>query len=118
MQMTLTPTRFQNAVWEGLITGTEKPDVQVMLHGEPVPGVTIEPVADGWALSVPVPPSAISDGAHSLVIRDATTDRDLGHFTIIAGSAAADELVAEVGLLRAELDMLKRTVRRLSGPSS
>ena len=36
----------------------------------------------------------------------------LGSFTLIAGEALGDDLRAEVSLLRAELDMLKRAFRR------
>ena len=36
----------------------------------------------------------------------------LGDFTLMAGDAVADDLRAEVELLRAELDMLKRAFRR------
>ena len=36
----------------------------------------------------------------------------LGHFSIIAGEALGEDLHAEVELLRAELDMLKRAFRR------
>jgi len=36
----------------------------------------------------------------------------LGHFTIITGVAMEDDIRAEMDLLRAELDMLKRAFRR------
>ena len=46
--------------------------------------------------------SVISDGGGT----------KLGHFSIIAGEALGEDLHAEVELLRAELDMLKRAFRR------
>lgn len=36
----------------------------------------------------------------------------LGHFTLITGVALGDDIRVEMELLRAELDMLKRAIRR------
>ena len=46
------------------------------------------------------------------MIIDADANVKLGDFTLIAGEPLADDLRAEVELLRAELDMLKRAFRR------
>lgn len=108
----LTPTRFENAIWEGHLTGDSPPQVEALYLGEPLPDVELTPDAAGWVLTVPVPMAALSEGVHCIVIRDQMTGRKLGDFTIIAGSPAADDLRAEVALLRAELDMLKRAFRR------
>ena len=68
--------------------------------------------ADHWTLSVPIPPEAIADGVQTLIIRDADTDAKIGHITLIAGEVLSDDIRAEMDLLRAELDMLKRAFRR------
>lgn len=109
---TLTPIRFENALWEGHVTSESTPQIEVLYLDEPLPGVVLAPDADGWALRIPVPPSALSEGVHCIVIRDEITGQKLGDFTIIAGSPAEDELRSEVALLRAELDLLKRAFRR------
>ena len=67
---------------------------------------------DTWVLRVPVPVEAIADGVQTVVITDSTDDTRLGHFTMIAGEALGDDMRAEMELLRAELDMLKRAFRR------
>ena len=46
------------------------------------------------------------------LIRNRGTGETLAHFTIITGVPMEDDLRAEVDLLRAELDMLKRAFRR------
>ena len=46
------------------------------------------------------------------VIERAANGETLGHVTLIAGDPLAEDLLAEVDLLRAELDMLKRAFRR------
>lgn len=112
---TLTKTRLINGLWQGVITGaTTRPEIEVRHLDQPVPGVTVtETTPPGsWALTVPVPPEAIADGVQSFVIRDSASDTTLGHFTLIAGDAAADDLRAELDLVRAELDSLKRAFRQ------
>lgn len=61
---------------------------------------------------MPIPAEAVADGVQTFVIFDAAGSTRLGDFTLIAGEAVSDDLRAEVELLRAELDMLKRAFRR------
>ena len=63
-------------------------------------------------MALPIPAALLNDGVQNFVIRDARADRRLNYFTIITGSPAEDDLRAEIELLRAELDMLKRAFRR------
>jgi hypothetical protein len=65
-----------------------------------------------WAVRVPIPAEALTEGVQTFVIRDVATEEKLTHFTIITGVAMEEDLRAEVDLLRAELDMLKRAFRR------
>lgn len=108
----LTPLRLENGIWQGLITSSAEPHVSVHYRDEVLDGVTLTASPDGWALAIPVPNSALSDGVHSFVILDRDSSEKLGDFTIIAGVPAADDLRAEIDLLRAELDLLKRAFRR------
>ncbi|KIC40548.1 hypothetical protein RA27_12255 [Ruegeria sp. ANG-R] len=108
---TLTPIRFENASWEGHVTSDSTPQIEVLYLNEPLPNVELTPDDDGWSLHIPVPSAALSEGVHCVLIRDEITGRKLGDFTIIAGSPAEDDLRAELALLRAELDMLKRAFR-------
>lgn len=113
---TLTKTRIRAGVWEGVLSGpTETPAIEVMLLGVPIPGVTLAAIPDraaDWAVRVPIPVEALSEGVQTFVIRDVATEEKLAHFTIITGVAMEEDLRAEVDLLRAELDMLKRAFRR------
>ena len=65
-----------------------------------------------WLVEVPVPIEAIGDGAHTFLIRDAASEALLESFTLIAGEVLGDDIRAELSLLRAELDMVKRAFRR------
>ncbi|MEM9552610.1 MAG: hypothetical protein AAGA05_15630 [Pseudomonadota bacterium] len=110
--------RLRNGVWEGVVTGASgtgaAPAIRVTLQDQPLDGVELIEYADEghWLLTVPVPDHAICDGVQTFLIRDAGTDQTLSHFSLIAGDALDDDLRAEVELLRAELDMLKRAFRR------
>ena len=112
----LTKTRIRAGVWEGVLSGAAAPPVlEVLLLEQVLPGVSVTAIVDrpgDWAVRVPVPAEALSEGVQSFVIRDTASHDTLAHFTIITGVAMEDDLRAEVDLLRAELDMLKRAFRR------
>lgn len=112
----LTKTKMSQGVWRGIITGMgeDKPRVIVTHEDAMVDGIilTHNESADHWTLSVPIPPRAIADGVQTLLISDADTDTKIGHITLLAGEDLADDIRAEMDLLRAELDMLKRAFRR------
>jgi hypothetical protein len=112
----LTKTRIRAGVWEGVLSGGERmPALEVLLLEAPLPGVSVEPVAGRageWAVRVPIPSEALTDGVQTFLIREAGSMETLAHFTIITGVAMEDDMRAEVDLLRQELDMLKRAFRR------
>ncbi|MGV6849182.1 MAG: hypothetical protein ACWA5A_12475 [Marinibacterium sp.] len=114
--MELTETGLRSGVWQGELTGASgngDPRIIATHLDQPVDGVEILARGGGaWQIRVPVPDRAISDGVHTIVISDAQSGTKLAHFTLIAGAPAADDIRAEIDLLRAELDMLKRAFRR------
>lgn len=118
----LTKTRFVEGHWEGILTSSVEgtvPDVQVTLRDMPLEGVTVTEIAEDtarpgprWVVRIPVPAEAVGDGVQTILIFDAATDTVLNSVTLVAGEALGDDIRAEVELLRAELDMLKRAFRR------
>ena len=112
----LTKTQLREGVWQGVISGGggTTPSVEVTHQSVPVPGVELarNEKAGHWLLSIPIPATAIADGVQTLLIRDTTTDMQLGHITLLAGDVLTDDIRAELDLLRAELDLLKRAFRR------
>jgi hypothetical protein len=118
-ELKLTATRLQEGVWEGVITvsGADdnyQPDIEVTHLNNQVAGVSVtEDREKGhWALRVPVPVEAISDGVHTFLISDKRTGARLNSFSILAGEPLSDDIRSEIDLLRAELDMLKKAFRR------
>ncbi len=113
--LTLTPTRMQEGVWYAVITqeGEVKPHVKALHLGGEVADVELEPAGEKtWNLKVPVPASAITDGVQTIVVIDQADESLIGQFTLMAGEDLGEDILAEVELLRAELDMLKRAFRR------
>ncbi len=112
----LTKTKMKQGVWQGVITGAgdDMPKIKVTHQNHPVEGMELvhNEKADHWLLSVTIPPEAIADGVQTLMIQDAATQTELGHITVMAGEIPGDDIRAEMDLLRAELDMLKRAFRR------
>lgn len=114
----LTKLRLAEGVWTGALRHTGQaqwqPDIKVTHLDEVLDGieVTEDRVEEHWIVSVPVPADRIADGVQTFVISDGASDTVLGSFSIVAGDALAEDIRAEMSLLRAELDMLKKAFRR------
>ncbi|MCT8159086.1 hypothetical protein [Pseudoruegeria sp. SHC-113] len=114
---TLTKSRIQAGTWEGVLTmeSAEAPEIDVTHLETAIEGVTltaIEGTPGQWHLRIPIPAAALSDGVQTFLIRSKPDDVTLGSFAILTGEPMAEDIRAEMDLLRAELDMLKRAFRR------
>lgn len=106
-------------VWHGIVraTGKDAPALEMRHAGgvlrprlaEPVPGK-----AGHWRVEVPLPAEMLEDGVQALVVADGADGQTLQVLTIMAGVPPAEDLLAEVASLRAELEVLKAAVRRLA----
>ncbi|MFO7806384.1 MAG: hypothetical protein R6V30_12040 [Paracoccaceae bacterium] len=115
MALTLTKTRLLAGVWEGVLTGAsggEPPSLAFRLRDEVLDGLTLRPEGDRWIVHAAIPADRICDGVQTFVILDAETEDVLASFALLSGEALAEDIRAEVDLLRDELDMLKRAFRR------
>jgi hypothetical protein len=116
--VTLTKLRLIEGVWHGVLTrGTHdawQPDLVVTHLDQEIEGVEVEHdrVEECWYVRVPIPADRIADGVQTFLVRDRQEDSVLASFAIVAGDALAEDIRAEIGLLRAELDMLKKAFRR------
>ncbi|AZQ68743.1 hypothetical protein EF888_17390 [Silicimonas algicola] len=120
-EMTLTRMRLAEGVWEGLLSAraaTVTPRLRIRHRDELVgePETVAAPAGEGggprWLVRFRLPVDRLSDGVQTFVIEDAATGDALAHETVVAGEMLDDDLRAEVSLLRAELDLLKRAFRR------
>lgn len=113
MSATLTETRIANGIWEGLLLAATPPPLVARHEGVDLPGLEVAPlpgVAGRFHVRLPIPVAALSDGVHTVLILSG--DTILARFCILAGTPLEADLRAEIDLLRAELDLLKRAFRR------
>lgn len=118
MELTLTKIAIRDGIWTGDLVargGDGMPRIEATHDGRPVAGVELVPVEGrerAWRLRVPVPSTALTEGVQAVLIRDAASGAHLASFAVLTGEELDEDLRAEVALLRAELDMLKRAFRR------
>jgi hypothetical protein len=114
--MTLTKTRLRAGIWEGILSGcSAPPKINVFHLDAALSDVNLRAVAEtqgSYLVQIPIPTALLNDGVQTFVIQDASTGDTLGSFAVIAGSALDDDILSEISLLRAELDLLKRAFRR------
>ena len=110
-EATLTALGITEGVWHGVLEtdggDDHAPDLVATHQGEEIAGlsVTAEPfvrvvLGEKWL------------GVQTFVLAERDGGRVLGSFALVAGEPLAEDLRAEIALLRAELDMLKRAFRR------
>lgn len=114
---TVTKTRIHAGIWEGAVAANgpdaTDPQIEVTHLEKPLSNFALSKNEDGlWALRIAIPPELLSDGVQVFVISDKASGEKLESFTIVTGEPLEDDIRAEVDLLRAELDMLKRAFRR------
>lgn len=114
-KMTLTKTGLTGGTWHGTLTGAgdEQPRLEVTHLGQAIEGLqlTQDTTGDAWTVKIPIPAHLINDGLQTFVISDAQ-GQTLNSFAFLAGDALADDIRAEVDLLRSELDLLKKAFRQ------
>jgi len=118
-ELTLVKTRIQAGIWEGVLSGGlgtgEAPQIAVTHLNQPVTTVAVTPdtLSPGtWTVKIAIPPDSLSDGVQTFLISDPDTGKTLDSFTVVTGEPLEDDIRAELDLVRAELDMLKRAFRR------
>lgn len=119
--MQLTALGFTAGIWEARLDGGggAPPDVEVSHRGAPLTGLDCRPLGSGaWLLRVPVPAETLGDGVQTFLVTERPGGTRLGSFAILAGAVLEDDIHAEIALLRAEIEMLKKALRRLAaGPA-
>jgi hypothetical protein len=113
--VTLTKTRIANGVWEGVLSGVsgDGASVEALHQDTALEGVEVTPVPGKpgrFAVRVPIPAGILTEGVQTVLLR--AGGEVLAHITLITGVPMEDDLRAEIALLRAELDLLKRAFRR------
>lgn len=107
---------LKTGVWSGLLHRVAAPErVGLTHHGEVVAEARVTPVKDGqWRIDVDLPAGRIGDGVTSFLLLDVGTGEQLASLSVAAGQALEQDFLAELDLLREELELLKREFRRFA----
>nr|WP_321506940.1 hypothetical protein [uncultured Celeribacter sp.] len=115
----LVKTRFHAGVYEGELrlgaAAGPTPQVDVSCFGKDIGVAELTPIPDQpgiYALRFALPAEALSDGVQTFLFVEHNSGATLGSLPLIAGEALAEDLRAEMDLMREELDLLKRAFRR------
>lgn len=114
---------LKSGVWSGLIRASAEPERLVLIHhGEPVAEARTKRMEDGvWRVEVDLPADRLNDGTTTFILIGAgagdelnPTGDQIAKISVAAGEAVDQDLLAEIELIRAELDLLKREFRRIN----
>ena len=111
----LTPLALRAGIWSAVAESDDEPSLVATYQGHMIDGLEISAHGEkpgAWLVRVPVPAEAVSDGVHTILVNETGSDDIIGQFSLLAGDALGEDIRAEVELLRAELDLLKRAFRR------
>ncbi|MEM0948266.1 MAG: hypothetical protein AAGK37_12720 [Pseudomonadota bacterium] len=117
--VTLSKTVLRAGVWYGLArrqgaTDGTAPQLSAWHLEKKLDGfeVSSTPVGGQWEVRLPISTELLSDGVQTILIRDDETGEKVDTLTLIAGEPLGQDIRAELDLLRAELDMLKKAFRQ------
>ncbi|MCU0903233.1 MAG: hypothetical protein MUE83_05090 [Tabrizicola sp.] len=111
--MKLEAGRITAGVWEAQVTAGEAPVIEALHGGRAIEGVTVAPVPGAlgrFAVRVPIPAWALNEGVQTILVRSGGAT--VATVTLVAGEPLDEDIRAELSLLRAELDLLKRAFQR------
>lgn len=116
---------LKSGIWQGILTRSAPPGRLVLVHlGSGVAEARVTAQEDGtWRVAAAIPAQRLSDGVQTFLLMEDGGEpgealqpaaRHLASFSIVAGEPIDEDLSAEINLMRSELDLLKREMRRLA----
>jgi len=109
---TLVKVSFQAGRYEGELTAPEETGIEAVHEGRVIAAGRLVHGDGSARVSVDLPVEVLSDGVQIVTLRSTVTGAVLDRITLLAGDVLDEDIRAEVTLLREELEMLKRVVRR------
>ncbi|TRD21981.1 hypothetical protein [Palleronia caenipelagi] len=113
LSWTASSETLKDGVWTIRLEGDgDLPEVDVIHHGETLGQPDMTATEDGQMATFSMSDIKLSDGVQSVYLVERATGVALCSLHIAAGRAVDQDLVTEVAMLRDELDLLKRSIRR------
>lgn len=108
----LVKVSFQAGRYEGELTAPEETGIEAVHEGRVIAAGRLDHGDGVTRVRVDLPVEVLSDGVQVVALRSTITGAVLDRITLLAGDVLDEDIRAEVELLRQELEMLKRVVRR------
>ncbi|MER5170724.1 hypothetical protein [Thioclava sp. GXIMD2076] len=109
--MTVEFSRLRAGEWIVELSAPGQPVLEVSCHGTVLEDGIWEDLGEGrWRLRQPLPVQMLEEGAQTLLLAEHSGEV-VARLPLLAGAPVAQELVAQVDRLQAELDLLKRAFR-------
>lgn len=116
---------LKSGIWQGVLRRDTPPGRLLLVHmGARVGDARATAQDDGsWRIAAAIPPQKLSDGVQTfLLLEDQGEGAEppqagashLSSLSIVAGELVEEDMRAEMNLLRSELDVLKKELRRLA----
>ncbi len=116
---------LKSGIWQGILRREVPPGRLLLVHmGSRVAEARATAQDDGsWRIAAAIPAQKLSDGVQTfLLLEDQGEGAEppqagaahLASMSIIAGELLDEDLRAELNLMRSELDLLKKELRRLA----
>lgn len=116
---------LKSGIWQGLLHRETAPTRLVLVHlGERLGDARVTAQEAGiWRVAAAIPAQRLADGVQSfLLMEDEGQDGEplrpdavhLASLNVVAGRLLDEDLYAEIALLRSELDLVKRELRKLA----
>lgn len=106
----LTGLTLFDGVFSAMIGGSARePAVDLVVDGAVVASARAEAAGDdAWRIEARLPRQCLRDGVTAVIFVDRPSHAQLAAHVVRAGPEPEEDLVAEIAVLRAELDALKR----------
>lgn len=116
---------LKSGIWQGTLRRDTPPARLLVVHmGSRVGEARATAQEDGsWRIAAAIPAEKLSDGVQTFILlEDQGKDSEppqpgaphLASLTLVAGTPLEQDLLAELSLMRSELDLLKKELRRLA----
>lgn len=116
---------LKGGIWQGVVRREQPFGRVIMTHmGEAVALAEVAPDGEkSWRIAVALPAERLFEGVQTFLLFEDQGEgleppqpsaKRLASLPMMAGGALDEDLLAEMSLLRSEVDMLKRELRRLA----